>query len=138
MGCQQTYQKKQNPMTKKQSEKTPNASKPASTKPPQASPKKQAAKLWREKNVDHIRDYKRAYRQRQKATAQNRVATIHSLNEMVYQMSGTLNMQMLGVGSGIRDILEAVDRIEAVMHQLQNGAAIKPKITSPTKMFAKQ
>jgi Lon protease-like protein len=130
--------KNQNPMTKKQAQKTPNTAKPASTKPPQPSQQKQAAKAWREKNVDHVRNYKRAYRQKQKATDQNKVATIHSLNEMVYQMSGTLNMQMLGVGSGIRDILEAIDRIEVIMHQLQNGAAIKPKISSPTKMFAKQ
>jgi archaellum component FlaC len=117
-------------MTKKQTTKTANTTKSASTKAAQSS------RLWRNKNSEYLREYKRAYRQKQKATEQKQKATINELRDQLDNMTGTLNMQMLGVGSGIRDILEAIDRIEVSIHQLVNGSAIKPKITtSTTKMF---
>jgi hypothetical protein len=80
-------------------------------KPTQATSRAAASAAWRAKNTEHVRAYKRAYYEKKKVSAKHERATIES---------------------AIDSIARQLDRIEAALHALQNGPAIKPA----KKMFS--
>lgn len=87
-------------------------------KPTQATSRAAASAAWREKNTEHVRAYKRAYYEKKKVSAKHERVTIEAAIE--------------SLSKHIDSIANQLDRIEAALHAVQNGPAIKPA----KKMFS--